>query len=74
MASSVPIPVSELSDEAFERRTPAAIHRELGPGGVVRFLMEFRSGHGDDTAERHQWLSSVTIEEVAKELGVDAGK
>jgi hypothetical protein len=63
--------VSELSEEEFERRALAAIHRELGPGGVVRFLMDFRSGKGDYTRDRHQWLSGLTLEDIAKELGVE---
>jgi hypothetical protein len=71
MAASAPIPASDLSEAEFERRTLAAIHREFGPGGVVRFLMAFRSGKGDYTAERNEWLGHLTVEDIAKELGVD---
>ncbi len=71
MASTAPIRVSEMSEEEFERRTLDAIHREFGPGGVVRFLMAFRSGKGDYTRDRHQWLDGLTLEDIAKELGVE---
>jgi hypothetical protein len=68
MASPAPIPISDLSDEEFERRTLAAIHRELGPGGVVRFLMAFRSGKGDYTAECQKWQDTVTLEEIWRDM------
>ena len=68
MASPAVIPTSDFSAEEFERRTLAAIHREFGPGGVVRFLMEFRSGHGDYTAERQQRQNTETLEEIWAEL------
>jgi hypothetical protein len=60
-----------MSEEEFERRTLDAIHREFGPGGVVRFLMTFRSGKGDYTRDRHLWLDGLTLEDIAKELGVE---
>jgi hypothetical protein len=63
--------VSEMSDEEFERRTLEAIRHELGAGGLARFLMAFRSGKGDYTAERHQWLGHLTLEDIAREMGVE---
>ena len=70
MAAPQPVPVSTLTDEEFERRTLDAIQREFGPAGLVRFLVDYRSGPGDYTRDRHQWLSGVTLEDVARELGV----
>ncbi len=66
--------VLDLPEDLFRKQVYDIISRELGLAGYARFLTTFCSGKGDYTAERHQWLSSVTIEEVAKELGVDAGK
>ncbi len=66
-----PALISELSDEEFERRTLEAIKREFGAGGLARFLMAFRSGTGDYTDERHQWLSHLTVEDIARNLGVE---
>lgn len=63
-----PALVSEMSDEEFERRTLDAIKRELGAGGLARFLMSYRSGKGDYTAERHQWLDGITIEDIQRDL------
>ena len=69
-----PALVSEMSDEEFERRTLNAIKREFGAGGLARFLMAFRSGHGDYTAERHQWLGHLSVEDIARDLGVELPK
>ena len=68
MASPALIPVSELSEEEFERRTLAAIHREFGPGGVVRFLVNFRSGCGDYTAERRTWQDGLSLEDIWRDM------
>jgi hypothetical protein len=68
MASPATIGVSDMTEEEFERRTLAAIHRELGPGGVARFLMAFRSGHGDYTAERQQNPDARTLDVIWREL------
>ena len=68
MAPPVVTPASDLSEEEFERRTLAAIHREFGPGGVVRFLVAFRSGKGDYTAERQTWQEGLTVEDIWKQM------
>ncbi len=71
MASPATAPISDMTDEEFERRTLDAIQRELGLSGLVRFLRTFRSGKGDYTADRHQWLGHLTVEDIARELGVE---
>jgi hypothetical protein len=68
MATPAPLIEDRMSDEEFERRTLAAIHREFGLGGLARFISTFRSGHGDYTAERHQWLGSLTMDEILADL------
>lgn len=42
------------------------LSRELGPVGMIRFLHQFETGRGDYSVERHQWLDSLTIEDIAK--------
>jgi hypothetical protein len=68
MASAAPIVTSDMTDEEFERKTLDVIAREFGPGGLVRFLIAFRSGHGDYTAERHQWLDGLTVEDIRRDM------
>jgi hypothetical protein len=45
-----------------------ALSRDLGPVGLVRFLQQFETGHGDYTAERHRWLAESTVQELAQEI------
>ena len=68
MASPESSHVSDMTDEEFERRTFDAIQREFGLGGLARFIMTYRSGRGDYTADRHQWLAGVTIEDIERDL------
>ena len=44
------------------------LSRELGPVGLVRFLQQFETGHGDYTAERHGWLTESTVQKLAEEI------
>ncbi len=66
-AANTPL-ISDISDDEFERRTLDAIEREFGAGGLARFLMTHRSGKGDYTRDRHQWLDGITIEDIEKQL------
>lgn len=45
-----------------------ALHRELGPVGMVRFLQQFENGSGDYTAERAELLGNPTLAEIVKAL------
>ena len=42
----------------------AALEKALGFDGMIRFLRQFDSGKGDYTKERHQWLDTVTLDEI----------
>jgi hypothetical protein len=68
MARSVKPAVAELTDEEFERRTLDLIQREFGPAGLVRFIRAYRSGHGDYTEERQQWIGHQTLESIWHDL------
>ena len=63
-----------MTDEEFDRHVIAILARELGPGGFARYLMLHRSGKGDYTAERHQWLDGVTLEDIERELMPESGR
>ena len=62
------IPLEMMSDGDFERHALAILHRELGLDGLARFLRLYRSGSGDYTRDRHQWLEGVTIQEIVAEI------
>ena len=57
-----------MTDEQFEQQAFALIVREFGLGGLARFIRLHRSGPGDYTADRHQWLSGITLEDIEREL------
>jgi len=62
------IPLENMSDEDFERYALAVLRRELGLDGLARFLRLYRSGTGDYTRDRHQWLAGASIHEVMAEI------
>ena len=64
---------TRLTDAEFDRHVRAILARELGPGGFVRYPMLHRSGKGDYTAERHQWLDGIPIKEIERELMPESG-
>ncbi len=39
----------------------AALARELGPVGMVRFLQQFETGSGDYSVDRHRWLGKQRV-------------
>ncbi len=43
-----------------------ALARELGVVGMVRFLQQFETGHGDYAKDRHSWLDDQDLETVVK--------
>ena len=68
MASLEPALISDMTNEEFEKRTFEAIQREFGFGGLARFVMTCRSGHGDYTADRQSWLKELSISDILAEL------
>jgi len=45
-----------------------ALSRELGPVGLVRFLQQFETGHGDYTVERHEWLDKEAVQDIVQQI------
>ena len=42
----------------------AALKRELGRAGMIRFLQQFETGSGDYARERHAWVDATSFEEI----------
>jgi hypothetical protein len=55
---------TELTPTQLRERGYAALLRELGPIGFIRFMQQFEPGSGDYTRERQQWLGQLTPEEI----------
>ncbi len=45
-----------------------ALARELGIVGMVRFLQQFETGHGDYSRDRHKWLDDQDVEDIVKRI------
>jgi hypothetical protein len=44
----------------------AALSRELGVVGMIRFMQQFEMGQGDYSKDRHQWLDQFNVADIAK--------
>ena len=53
----------ELNRKAFK-----ALIEALGYVDAIRFLKQFDEGSGDYTRERHQWLDSLSLDEIWTEI------
>jgi hypothetical protein len=58
------ISIDQLTDEEFERHALEVLKRELGLDGLARFLRLNRSGMGDYSRDREQWLKELTLDQV----------
>ncbi len=56
------------SPEEIRNAGLAALARELGVVGMVRFLQQFEMGHGDYTTERHAWLDQWDLNAIAAKI------
>ncbi len=51
----------------------AALVRELGVVGALRFLSQFTTGRGDYTAERAEFLGDESFKELLDEIENESG-
>jgi hypothetical protein len=51
-----------------------ALNEKLGPVGMIEFMRQFDSGYGDYTKERHNWLDTLSIEDISTEIKKMKGK
>lgn len=45
-----------------------ALARELGIVGMIRFMQQFETGHGDYSKDRHQWLDDQDLDTIVKRI------
>lgn len=45
-----------------------ALARELGPVGMIRFLQQFETGHGNYSEERHKWIDDLDVKTLAEKI------
>jgi len=56
----------EMSLSEIRKVGLEALVQSLGQIGMLRFLQQFEVGRGDYTKEREQWLSKMSIQDIAK--------
>jgi len=49
----------------------AALAERLGRADMIRFLRQFDTGQGDYASERHEWVDSISLEEIKKQSITD---
>ena len=52
--------------EQIREKGLAALRRELGRAGMIRFLQQFETGSGDYARERHTWVERTSLEQIRK--------
>ena len=57
-----------LAADKIRFRGVQVLTRELGAAGMVQFMQQFRSGHGDYTKERNKLLGHLTVDHVVAEI------
>jgi hypothetical protein len=55
-----------LSLDEIYRRGLEALREKLGRVGMIRFLQQFETGHGDYATERHEWVDETSLGELRK--------
>ncbi len=45
-----------------------ALARELGIVGMIRFMQQFETGHGDYSKDRRQWLDDQDLDTIIKRI------
>jgi len=58
----------ELTQREIRERALAAVMKELGPEGYVRFVQEFWPGRGDYTKDRRKTVCRMSPEDVERML------
>ncbi len=56
-------PLAEINQRAVR-----ILMREMGVVDTFRFLGQFRTGAGDYTKERGQWLDNLSLDEITSEI------
>jgi hypothetical protein len=55
-----------LTLEQIRRKGLAALRRELGKEGMIRFLQQFETGSGNYARERHPWVDQTSLDDIRK--------
>ena len=54
----------KLTLDQIRRKGLAALRRELGKAGMIRFMQQFETGSGDYARERHDWVDQTALDDI----------
>ncbi len=57
-----------LEPYRVKKRGMEALTRELGAAGMVQFMQQFSSGHGDYSKDRRRILNDFSVDDVWNEI------
>ncbi len=60
--------IETMTDEQFERHALEVLRRELGAGGLARFLRLHRSRPNDYTKTRIEWQQALTVDDIVNSI------
>ena len=58
-----------LTLDEIRRKGLAALQKELGRAGMIRFLQQFETGSGDYARERHTWVDATSLHTIRAAAG-----
>jgi hypothetical protein len=64
----------KLTLEQIRDKGLAALRRELGKAGMIRFLQLFEHGGGDYARERHEWVDATSLADIRTASSRKRGK
>jgi hypothetical protein len=50
------------------RQAENILMRHLGVANTLRFFNQFDHGSGDYTAERHEWLDKLSLDDIIRDI------
>ena len=58
----------QMTIDEIKKKGFAALIKELGPGGYVRFMQQFVGREGDYTHDRAKWLKEVDLTDLDRKF------
>jgi len=55
-----------LTLDEVRRRRLDALRQKLGRAGMIRFLQQFETGHGNYAQTRHEWVDHTSLEDIRR--------
>ena len=59
---------AKMTDREFQQHALEILRRELGTGGVARFLRTYKFGTGNYTRDRRQSQAGTTVQQIVEDI------